>query len=436
MSHDKSNLSDLGGHDFESLVGELVKKMGFVVEERKLTADGGVDILARTEEPMFGGIYVIQCKRYSEKVGESVVRDLYGVVHAKNANKGILITDSTFTKAAIEFAQNKQIELVDGEKLRGLLVKHGITRFEKGAILLPNKIRFLLNSFVPAVGKIEKRVNDIKNQRVYLEKIRLNEKQWVRLLQDFADKGEGYITFLKNLIDQSFNTLMMEKEPNMQEVKNVCDKIIGANRKLVDDYERWSRIVPPPKFSLVHQKCLGVYVELFEALFRLAQDTERIATFSPDQLKELPHDSQGQARRYDVKIDLTQTGKAMDEVNSALRALNETQKAQKGCFIVTAAYGTILAPELYVLRAFRDNFMELTYVGRVIAQAYYGISPKIAYLIWKHDSLKWVVRAFTSLIIRLVRKFKTLPPIESDDSEECVPFLSARKKRSIRKFSY
>ena len=329
MGHNKHNLSDLGGHDFESLVEELVKKMGFVVEERKLTADGGVDILARTEEPMFRGIYAIQCKRYSEKVGESVVRDLYGVVHARNANKGILITDSTFTKAAIEFARNKQIELIDGEKLRGLLVKHGITRFEKGAVLLPNKIRFLLNSFIPAVEKIKKRVDDIKNQRVYLEKIRFNEKQWMKLLQEFSDKNEGYINSLNNVVNQSFNTLMMEKEPNMQEIKNVCDKIIMANRKLVDDYERWSRIVPPPKFSFVHQKCLGVYLELFEVLFRVAQDTERITTLCPDQLKELPHDTQGQARVYDVKFDLTQTAKAVDEVRGALSALNETQKTQK-----------------------------------------------------------------------------------------------------------
>lgn len=117
MSINKDNVSHLNGHNFEALIEELIKKMGFTVEERKLTADGGVDILAKAYEPLFEGTYVIQCKRYTQKVGESPVRDLYRVVHSKNANKGILITDSTFTKAAKNFARDKQLELIDGEKL-------------------------------------------------------------------------------------------------------------------------------------------------------------------------------------------------------------------------------------------------------------------------------------------------------------------------------
>ena len=97
------NIDKMGGHESEALIEELAKRMGFSIDERKLTVDGGVDILAHSHEPLFEGKYIIQCKRYSQKVPESPVRDLYGVVHSRNANKGILITNSAFTQFALVF---------------------------------------------------------------------------------------------------------------------------------------------------------------------------------------------------------------------------------------------------------------------------------------------------------------------------------------------
>ena len=46
---------------------------------------------------------------------------------AERANKGILITTSAFTSDAIEFAHEKQIELIDGVRLIDLL-EHSETR--------------------------------------------------------------------------------------------------------------------------------------------------------------------------------------------------------------------------------------------------------------------------------------------------------------------
>jgi hypothetical protein len=111
---------------FETFVKTLLIKMGFSAATTKASGDGGIDIVAINEQPIFGGKYVIQCKRYAlgNNVGEPAIRDLYGVMHAENANKGILITTSDFSKQAVVFAQNKAIELINGIALVTLLNKY------------------------------------------------------------------------------------------------------------------------------------------------------------------------------------------------------------------------------------------------------------------------------------------------------------------------
>ncbi len=114
------------GIAFEELCLSLVKAMGFSATTTSVTTDGGIDIVATSTQPLFSGKYIIQCKDWSNTVGQPVVRDLYGVVHAESANKGILITTSKFTKAAQRFAEGKPLELIDGEQLTDLLKQYKI----------------------------------------------------------------------------------------------------------------------------------------------------------------------------------------------------------------------------------------------------------------------------------------------------------------------
>ncbi len=110
--------------DFEHQVAEVIRSMGLTADVTGGSADGGVDIVAYDDSPITGGKYVVQCKRYgqSKKVGVGEVRELYGVVQAEGANKGILITSSSFTSHALAFSEGKPIELIDGTKL-GLLLE-------------------------------------------------------------------------------------------------------------------------------------------------------------------------------------------------------------------------------------------------------------------------------------------------------------------------
>ncbi len=61
--------------------------------------------------------YIVECKQYSmkRKVGIEHIQRLFGVKISVNANKGILVTTSQFSKDALTFASNHlwDIELKD-----------------------------------------------------------------------------------------------------------------------------------------------------------------------------------------------------------------------------------------------------------------------------------------------------------------------------------
>ena len=55
----------------------------------------------------------------------AAVRDLFGTVMNEGANRGILVTTSSYGPDAYAFAKDKPISLVDGPNLLAMLQKHG-----------------------------------------------------------------------------------------------------------------------------------------------------------------------------------------------------------------------------------------------------------------------------------------------------------------------
>lgn len=111
-------------YDFEKLISNLLKKMGFEVEVTPSSGDGGVDVIANYSNPIFKGKYLVQCKHWNQQVGQPEIRDLYGTVMHDKAIKGILVTTSTFTDQALSFANDVGIECIDCKILYGLLKKY------------------------------------------------------------------------------------------------------------------------------------------------------------------------------------------------------------------------------------------------------------------------------------------------------------------------
>jgi restriction system protein len=120
----RPNLMDLNPFEFERLVGNLFAKMGLESKLTRSSRDGGVDVVAFDTRPLIGGKVVIQAKRYSHTVGVSAVRDLFGTMNHEGANKGILVTTSSYGPDAYDFIRGKPIELIDGGGLLYYLEQH------------------------------------------------------------------------------------------------------------------------------------------------------------------------------------------------------------------------------------------------------------------------------------------------------------------------
>ncbi len=63
-----------------------------------------------------------------------------------------------------------------------------------------------------------------------------------------------------------------------------------------------------------------------------------------------------------------------------------------GCFIATAAYGSLLEPHVVLLRDFRDRYLLTNGPGRSFVSTYYTYSPPVADYIAGHGALKMIVR--------------------------------------------
>jgi restriction system protein len=119
LSKGADALNGMSWREFELLVGEAFRLQGYSVTELGgAGADGGVDLVLRKGNERF----LVQCKQWKAfKVGVDVVRQLYGVMAAQGAAGGFVITSGTFTTDAKAFAEGRNVKLVDGPQLFGLL---------------------------------------------------------------------------------------------------------------------------------------------------------------------------------------------------------------------------------------------------------------------------------------------------------------------------
>lgn len=119
----KSDLADalhgMSWQRFELLVGEAFRQRGYrVIENGGGGADGGVDLLLSKGADK----YLVQCKQWrAQKVGVTVVRELFGLMAAHRAAGGFVVSAGRFTDEAKAFASGRNVELIDGVALHAML---------------------------------------------------------------------------------------------------------------------------------------------------------------------------------------------------------------------------------------------------------------------------------------------------------------------------
>jgi restriction system protein len=117
---------------FEKLVLDLLLGLGYggpagTAEHLGRSGDGGLDGVIRQDKLGLERVYV-QAKRWQASVGSSAVREFAGSLAANRADKGVIITTSSFTADAVSDAEKfaGRIVLVDGAQLVQLMYEVGI----------------------------------------------------------------------------------------------------------------------------------------------------------------------------------------------------------------------------------------------------------------------------------------------------------------------
>ncbi len=96
------------GQEYEERCARRLRRCGF--DRVTLTGgsgDQGVDILARHK----GERYAIQCKYYSRPVGNHAVQEAFAGARYYGCDHGVVLTNSTFTPAAVELADSTGVLL-------------------------------------------------------------------------------------------------------------------------------------------------------------------------------------------------------------------------------------------------------------------------------------------------------------------------------------
>ena len=105
---------------FETLVCDLLRKIGYDVTETPFVGDSGYDGYLRRD----GHLYILQCKRTKGSIGEPIIHNLFGSITALGAAGGIIVTTGSVSEKEKKLAADKPLEIIEMKQLIELIKKY------------------------------------------------------------------------------------------------------------------------------------------------------------------------------------------------------------------------------------------------------------------------------------------------------------------------
>ncbi|MEO7094037.1 MAG: CFI-box-CTERM domain-containing protein, partial [Polyangiales bacterium] len=87
----------------------------------------------------------------------------------------------------------------------------------------------------------------------------------------------------------------------------------------------------------------------------------------------------------------------------AATTLPRTVGEVDACFIATAAYGSLLANDVEMLRRFRDLALKHSVLGELAVETYYTFGPAAAGVIGESELLRWTAREVLAPMVTRVK---------------------------------
>lgn len=123
-------LRQLTSRQFEVLVCQLYRALGYECVLTPERIDGGRDVIATSRGEGRRHSLLIECKRHEGTLRVNLARELLGVVSHENRSGGVLVTTAKVSRGIRTLAAaNHRIDFVDGSSLVRLLDEHLGTRW-------------------------------------------------------------------------------------------------------------------------------------------------------------------------------------------------------------------------------------------------------------------------------------------------------------------
>lgn len=103
----------MDGIEFEYFLCDLFEDHGYKAEITKASGDFGADLILYKKDE----VIVVQAKRYSGNVGVKAVQEVVAATPYYNGTDAWVVSNSYFTKAAIELAERNEVYLIDRDEL-------------------------------------------------------------------------------------------------------------------------------------------------------------------------------------------------------------------------------------------------------------------------------------------------------------------------------
>lgn len=151
-----NEVDKMTGIEFETFLKCHFQNLGFRTETTPATGDYGADLILRKNNEKI----IVQAKRYKDKVGIKAIQEVVAAVGHYKAQKGYVVTNSYFTKSAINLANSNSIELWDRKKIIEIMTKDvGLQQKlqqiskEKDEVIKNNKCPWCGNELLKKNGK-------------------------------------------------------------------------------------------------------------------------------------------------------------------------------------------------------------------------------------------------------------------------------------------
>jgi hypothetical protein len=110
------DIDAMSGAEFEAYVGGVLRHNGYLVAFTKASGDFGVDLVARRGTD----VVAVQCKRRIKPVGAAAVQQVVAGAVMYQCLSTMVISNQSFTSAAVALAERHQCLLIDGSELSRL----------------------------------------------------------------------------------------------------------------------------------------------------------------------------------------------------------------------------------------------------------------------------------------------------------------------------